>query len=166
MMGKEFELNYFDEILNNIKSLYFFNLNVDKIFWQQAEYDFLVRFLHESSKLNDLDKRIDNYSSRLRTYFDKVIQNRLKLDINKSLLKLEGKILVFHVHLTMFDSLGEGETGGFIDGCDTPPPEFWIHFDGESLYSFIPNEFTGLVDLAIDISKSESLEWNTDLIEI
>jgi hypothetical protein len=31
----------------------------------------------------------------------------------------------------MFDCLGEKETGGFIDGCDTPPPEFWIHFDGK-----------------------------------
>jgi hypothetical protein len=41
--------------------------------------------------------------------------------------------------------LGEKETGGFIDGCDTPPPEFWIHFDGENLYSFIPNEFTNIV---------------------
>lgn len=66
----------------------------------------------------------------------------------------------------MFDCLGEKETGGFIDGCDTPPPEFWIHFDGENLYSFIPNEFTNIVDLAIDISMSGSLEWYTDVIEI
>lgn len=165
-MEKEFELNSFVEILNNVKSLYFFNLNVDKRFWQHAEYDFLIRFLHESSKIKEHKKRVDNYSSRLRSYFDKVIQNRLKLDINKSSLKLEGKILAFNVHLTMFDSLGEGETGGFIDGCDTPPPEFWIHFDGENLYSFIPNELTNIVDLAIDISMSGSLEWYTDVIEI
>jgi hypothetical protein len=165
-MKSEFELSAFEKILNNVKSLYFFNLNVDKRFWQHAEYDFLIRFLHESSKIKEHKKRVDNYSSRLRSYFDKVIQNRLKLDINKSLLKLEGKILAFNVHLTMFDSLGEGETGGFIDGCDTPPPEFWIHFDGENLYSFIPNELTNIVDLAIDISMSGSLEWYTDVIEI
>ncbi|MCM1958820.1 hypothetical protein NCZ17_05500 [Acinetobacter modestus] len=165
-MEKEFELNSFVEILNNVKSLYFFNLNVDKRFWQHAEYDFLIRFLHESSKIKEHKKRVDNYSSRLRSYFDKVIQNRLKLDINKSSLKLEGKILAFNIHLTMFDSLGEGETGGFIDGCDTPPPEFWIHFDGENLYSFIPNELTNIVDLAIDISMSGSLEWYTAVIEI
>ncbi len=165
-MGKEFELYSFDGILNNVKSLYFFNLNVDKRFWQHAEYDFLIRFLHESSKIKKHKKSVDNYSSLLHSYFDKVIQNRLQLDINKSLLKLEGKILAFNVHLTMFDSLGEGETGGFIDGCDTPPPEFWIHFDGENLYSFIPNEFTNIVDLAIDISMSGSLEWYTDVIEI
>ena len=165
-MEKELELNSFNEILNNVKSLYFFNLNVDKRFWQHAEYGFLIRFLHESLKIKEHKKRVDNYSSRLRSYFDKVIQNRLKLDINKSLLKLEGKILAFNVHLTMFDSLGEGETGGFIDGCDTPPPEFWIHFDGENLYSFIPNELTNIVDLAIDISMSGSLEWYTAVIEI
>ena len=165
-MEKELELNSFNEILNNVKSLYFFNLNVDKRFWQHAEYDFLIRFLHESSKIKKHKKSVDNYSSLLHSYFDKVIQNRLQLDINKSLLKLEGKILAFNVHLTMFDSLGEGETGGFIDGCDTPPPEFWIHFDGENLYSFIPNEFTNIVDLAIDISMSGSLEWYTDVIEI
>jgi hypothetical protein len=39
-MRKEFELHAFDEILNKVKSLYFFNLNVDKRFWQHAEYDF------------------------------------------------------------------------------------------------------------------------------
>ena len=165
-MKKELELHTFDEILNNVKSLYFFNLKVDKRFWQYAEYDFLVRFLHESSTLNNLNKRVDNYSSRLCTYFDKVIQNRLKLDINKSLLKLEGRVLAFNIHLTMFDCLGEGETGGFIDGCDTPPPEFWIYFDGESLYSFIPNELIETVNRAVDISMSGSLEWYTDLIEI
>ncbi|WP_336942792.1 hypothetical protein [Acinetobacter modestus] len=165
-MEKEFELNSFNEILNNVKSLYFFNLNVDKRFWQHAEYDFLIRFLHESSKIKEHKKSVDNYSSRLHSYFDKVIQNRLKLDINKSLLKLEGKILAFNVHLTMFDSLGEGETGGFIDGCDTPPPEFWIHFDGENLYSFIPAEFIEIVNSAIEVSMGESLVWYTDLIEI
>ncbi|ENW80913.1 hypothetical protein F909_02203 [Acinetobacter sp. ANC 3929] len=165
-MRKEFELHAFEEILNNVKSLYFFNLNVDKRFWQHAEYDFLIRFLHESSKIKEHKKSVDNYSSRLHSYFDKVIQNRLKLDINKSSLKLEGKILAFNVNLTMFDSLGEGETGGFIDGCDASPPEFWIHFDGENLYSFIPNELTNIVDLAIDISMSGSLEWYTDVIEI
>lgn len=165
-MEKEFKLNSFVEILNNVKSLYFFNLNVDKRFWQHAEYDFLIRFLQESSKIKDHKKSIDHYTSRLHSYFDKVIQNRLKLDINKSSLKLEGKILAFNVHLTMFDSLGEGETGGFIDGCDTPPPEFWIHFDGEKLYSFIPAELIETVNRAINISMSESLEWKTDLIEI
>ncbi len=165
-MGKEFELNSFDGILNNVKSLYFFNLNVDKRFWQQAEYDFLVRFLHESSKMKEHNKRANNYSSLLHSSFDKVIQNRLQLDINESLLKLEGRILAFNVHLTMFDSLGEGETGGFIDGCDTLPPEFWIHFDGENLYSFIPAEFIEIVNSAIMVSMSESLEWKTDLIEI
>lgn len=46
------------------------------------------------------------------------------------------------------------------------PPEFWIHFDGENLYSFIPNELTNIVDLAIDILMSGSLEWYTDVIEI
>ena len=166
MTVKKFELHAFDEILNNVKSLYFFNLNVDKRFWQHAEYDFLIRFLHESSKIKDHKKSIDHYTSRLHSYFDKVIQNRLKLDINKSSLKLEGKILAFNVHLTMFDSLGEGETGGFIDGCDTPPPELWIHFDGEILYSYIPAEFIEMVNSAIMVSMSESLEWKTDLIEI
>lgn len=111
-MRSEFELSAFEKILNNVKSLYFLNLNVDKRFWQHAEYDFLIRFLQESSKIKDHKKSIDHYTSRLHSYFDKVIQNRLKLDINKSSLKLEGKILAFNVHLTMFDSLGEGETGG------------------------------------------------------
>lgn len=165
-MEKELELNSFNEILNNVKSLYFLNLNVEKRFWQYAEYGFLIRFLHESSKIKEHKKRVDNYSSRLRSYFDKVIQNRLKLDINKSSLKLAGKILAFNVHLTMFDSLSEGETGGFIDGCDTPPPEFWIYFDGENLYSFIPAEFIEIVNSAIDVSMGESLVWYTDLIEM
>ncbi|ESK53978.1 hypothetical protein [Acinetobacter tjernbergiae] len=165
-MKTEFELNSFDEILNNIKYLYFFNLNGSKRFWQHAEYDFLICFLHESSKIKEHNERVDNYSSRLHSYFDQVIQNRLNLEINKSLLKLEGKILAFNVHSTMFDSLGESETGGFIDGCDTPPPEFWIYFDGENLYSFIPAEFIEIVNSAIEVSMGESLKWKTDLIEI
>ena len=44
MTVKEFELYSFDGILNDVKSLYFFNLNVDKRFWQQAEYDFFGSF--------------------------------------------------------------------------------------------------------------------------
>ncbi len=39
-MKSEFELSAFEKILNNVKSLYFFNLNVDKRFWQHAEYGF------------------------------------------------------------------------------------------------------------------------------
>lgn len=73
---------------------------------------------------------------------------------------------LFDVHSSMFYYLGEKETGGFIDGCDTPPPEFWIHFDGEILYSYIPAEFIEMVNSAIMVSMSESLEWKTDLIEI
>lgn len=102
----------------------------------------------------------------MQTYFEEAIQARTKYECTSSLIKLKGKILVFDVYSSMFDCLGEKETGGFIDGCDTPPPEFWIHFDGENLYSFIPNEFTNIVDLAIDISMSGSLEWYTDVVEI
>ena len=131
-----------------------------------TKYNFLYCALRECSINNKSDLNLDGYSYRMQTYFEEAIQARTKYECTSSLIKLKGKILVFDVHSSMFDCLGEKETGGFIDGCDTPPPEFWIHFDGENLYSFIPNEFTNIVDLAIDISMSGSLEWYTDVIEI
>lgn len=165
-MRKEFELHAFDEVLNDIKYWYLENLNKKEILWQCAEYNFLYCALRECSINNNSDLNFDGYSYRMQTYFEDAIQARTQYECISGLIKLKGKILVFDVHSSMFDCLAERETGRFIDGCDTPPPEFWIHFDGENLYSFIPNELTNIVDLAIDISMSGSLEWYTDVIEI
>ena len=157
--------NNFNFILNNIKRLYFNKLNNDQRFWTYAEYGFLICLLHESSEFKD-NNSVLNYSSSIKLYIDNIIQHRLQSDLEEIQIKLQGKILAFDVHSTMFDSLGESETGGFIDGCDTPPPEFWIYFDGENLYSFIPAEFIEIVNSAIEVSMGESLVWYTDLIEI
>ncbi|EXB68499.1 MULTISPECIES: hypothetical protein [Acinetobacter calcoaceticus/baumannii complex] len=166
-MRKEFELRVFEEILNDIKYGYLKNLNKKEMFWQCAQYNFLFRALKESFKHENGDSAFGgDYAYRVQTYFEETIQARVKYHYIPSCAKLKGKILAFDVHSSMFDCLGEKETGGFIDGSDTPPPEFWIHFDGENLYSFIPNELTNIVDLAIDISMSGSLEWHTDVIEI
>ncbi|ENX57141.1 MULTISPECIES: hypothetical protein [Acinetobacter] len=167
-MKKEFELHAFDQILNDIKYWYLENLNKKEIFWQCAQYNFLYRALQERFKNKNGDQALggDDYAYRIQVYFEEAMQARVKCHHMPSWAKLKGKILVFDVHSSMFDSLGEKETAGFIDGCDTPPPEFWIHFDGENLYSFIPNELTNIVDRAIDISMSGSLEWHMDVIEI
>ena len=166
-MKKEFELHAFDEILDDIKYWYLENLNKKEMFWQCAQYNFLFRALQESFKNENGDPTFGgDYNYRMQAYFEEAIQARVKCHDMPSWVKLKGKILVFDVHSSMFDCLGEKETAGFIDGCDTPPPEFWIHFDGENLYSFIPNELTNIVDLAIDISMRGSLEWYTDVIEI
>lgn len=165
-MRKEFELHAFDEILNDIKYWYLENLNKKEMLWQCAKYNFLYCALRECLINNKSDLNLDGYSYRMQTYFEEAIQARTKYEYISSLIKLKGKILVFDVHSSMFDYLGEKKTGGFIASCDTPPPEFWIHFDGENLYSFISNELTNIVDLAIDISMSGSLEWYTDVIEI
>ncbi|OBY74589.1 hypothetical protein [Acinetobacter gyllenbergii] len=166
-MKKEFELHAFDEILDDIKYWYLENLNKKEMFWQCAQYNFLFRALQESFKNENGDPAFGgDYNYRMQAYFEEAIQARVKCHGMPSWAKLKGKILVFDVHSSMFDGLGEKETAGFIDGCDTPPPEFWIHFDGENLYSFIPNELTNIVDLAIDISMSGSLEWYTNVIEI
>jgi hypothetical protein len=166
MTVKEFELHAFDEILNDIKYWYLENLNKKEMLWQCAKYNFLYCALRECSINNKSDLNLDGYSYHMQTYFEEAIQARTKYECTSSLIKLKGKILVFDVHSSMFDCLGEKETGGFIDGCDTPPPEFWIHFDGEILYSYIPAEFIEMVNSAIMVSMSESLEWKTDLIEI
>ncbi|WP_151717082.1 hypothetical protein [Acinetobacter sp. TUM15071] len=167
-MKKEFELHAFDEILNDIKYWYLENLNKKEIFWQCAKYNFLYRALQERFKNKNGDQALGggDYAYRVQTYFEEAIQARVKYHHMPSWAKLKGKILAFDVHSSMFDGLGEKETGGFIDGSDTPPPEFWIHFDGVNLYSFIPNELTNIVDRAIDISMSGSLEWYTNVIEI
>ncbi|QER39822.1 hypothetical protein F2A31_08860 [Acinetobacter suaedae] len=166
-MRNEFKLSAFEEILNDIKYWYLENLNKKEMFWQWAEYNFLYRALQESFKNKNGDPAFGgDYAYRMQTYFEEAIQARVKYHHMPSWEKLKGKILVFDVYSSMFDCLGEKETGGFIDGCDTPPPEFWIHFDGKNLYSFIPNELTNSVDLAIDISMSGSLEWYTDVVEI
>lgn len=166
-MRTEFELHAFDEILNDIKYRHLKNLN-KKMFWQCAEYNFLFRALQECFKNGKGDQTLGggDYAYRMQTYFEEAIQAQVKYHHLPSWTKLKGKILVFDVHSSMFDCLGEKETGGFIDGSDTPAPEFWIHFDGENLYSFIPNELTNIVDRAIDISMSGSLEWYTNVIEI
>ncbi|QNX03934.1 hypothetical protein [Acinetobacter seifertii] len=166
-MRKEFELRIFEDILNDIKYGYLKNLNKKEMFWQCAQYNFLFRALQESFKHENGDSAFrGDYAYRVQTYFEEAIQARVKCHHMPSCAKLKGKILAFDVYSSMFDCLGEKETSGFIDGCDTPPPEFWIHFDEENLYSFIPNELTNIVDLAIDISMSGSLEWHTDVIEI
>lgn len=166
-MRKEFELHTFDEIFNDIKYWYLENLNKKEIIWQCAEYNFLYRALQESFKNKNGDPAFGgDYAYLMQAYFEEAIQAQVKCHDMPNWAKLKGKILVFDVHSSMFDGLCEKETAGFIDGCDTPPPEFWIHFDGENLYSFIPNELTNIVDLAIDISMSGSLEWHTNVIEI
>ncbi|MCU4641676.1 hypothetical protein [Acinetobacter courvalinii] len=166
-MKKEFVLGAFEEILNDIKYRYLKNLNKKEMFWLCAQYNFLFLAFQESFKNKNGDPVFGgDYAYRMQTYFEEAIQARVKYHHMPSWTKLKGKILVFDVYSSMFDCLGEKETAGFIDGSDTPPPEFWIHFDGVNLYSFIPNELTNIVDLAIDISMSGSLEWYTNVIEI
>ncbi|MGN5762766.1 hypothetical protein ACNQO6_00240 [Acinetobacter calcoaceticus] len=166
-MKKEFVLGAFEEILNDVKYRYLKNLNKKEMFWLCAQYNFLFLAFQESFKNKNGDPAFGgDYAYRMRTYFEEAIQARVKYDHMPSWTKLKGKILLFDVYSSMFDGLGEKETAGFIDGSDTPPPEFWIHFDGVNLYSFIPNELTNIVDRAIDISMSGSLEWHTDVIEI
>lgn len=44
-MRKEFELRFFEEIINDIKYDYLKNLNKKEMLWQCAQYNFLFRAL-------------------------------------------------------------------------------------------------------------------------
>ncbi|ENU30126.1 hypothetical protein F991_01925 [Acinetobacter sp. CIP-A165] len=102
-MSEDFNIRYFNKILNNIKHVYFESLDNKKRFWRYAEYDFLYRVLRESSEIKNDNQNIDNYDCKIQSYFDGAIQARLKYGQAQNLVNLKGKILLFDVHSTMFD---------------------------------------------------------------
>ena len=159
-----FDLSKHQSILQNIKNLYFKKKNQKDRLWQCAEYDFVYTFLKAGN--DTFSKRFENYELRIKNYIQSVILGRFELNLDLVSEKLSGRILAFDVHCSMFDGLGKQETKGFVDACDTPPPEFWICYEDELLFSFIPDEFIAIVNKAMDVSMSESLEWYSDVIEI
>jgi hypothetical protein len=70
-----------------------------------------------------------------------------------------GKILAFYPDMTMYDGISEQASDAFFDSDDVPPPELWLFFGENTLFSFIPDEFVGRANSGVENSMSGCLEW-------
>lgn len=148
-------LDYYFHIFQNINNVYQMNRFAQNRFWLSADKD----FLHD---LYQVDSAY--YAVVITRYIRLMIDQRMSIQTPDTHHDLCGKIWALTIGDQLSDGMAEGETGGFFDACDTPPPEFWITFENGVLYSFIPVEFFSMVDDGIAISIGESLQWVTDLI--
>lgn len=72
----------------------------------------------------------------------------------------ESKFIKVHLNLVMFDCLAHEFSDGFFDENDTPPVELWVDYKhNEYVIAFIPKEFEEIVDICVQDTMSESIEW-------
>lgn len=72
----------------------------------------------------------------------------------------ECKLIKVHLNLVMFDCLANEFSDGFFDENDTPPAELWIDYKhNDYIIAVIPKEYETIVDLCIQDTMSESIEW-------
>lgn len=72
----------------------------------------------------------------------------------------ESKFIKVHLKLVMFDCLAHEFSDGFFDENDTPPVELWVDYKhNEYVIAFIPKEFEEIVDICVQDTMSESIEW-------
>jgi hypothetical protein len=75
-----------------------------------------------------------------------------------------GRILVAEYGSNIPDGAVEVETAGFFDECDLPPIDTWFYNgysepEGGILFAWIPEQFLGLAQLAIDMQFLGILHW-------
>lgn len=80
-------------------------------------------------------------------------------NLQLSQLNIEGRLLGFYPRETIFDGVSAEETGGFIDGTNTPPWDTWICMVDELLISWVPPQMVEDVDLAIICNAEECIQW-------
>lgn len=61
------------------------------------------------------------------------------------------------------DGISEDESGGFIDNNDCTPIDTWFYLDNNGgrrvLFSWIPYQFTKLVNNGIEVNMLATFEW-------
>jgi hypothetical protein len=62
----------------------------------------------------------------------------------------------------MYDGVSEQVSNKFFDSDDVPPPEFWLFFRDDTLFSFIPDDFLEYANFGVDSSMSGCFEWMDD----
>jgi hypothetical protein len=75
-----------------------------------------------------------------------------------------GRILVADYGLNIPDGVVEMETDGFFDEFDLPPIDTWFYNgysepEGGILFAWIPKQFAGLAQRAIDMQFLDILHW-------
>jgi hypothetical protein len=58
-----------------------------------------------------------------------------------------------------WDGASEPPTGGFLNDADEAPWDAWVLVWGEALIALIPEELVSAVQVAIDVSALECLDW-------
>ncbi|MBF7688937.1 hypothetical protein [Acinetobacter rathckeae] len=103
-----------------------------------------------------------NFSDLNNPDYAQVIQSVFSLyKVNTSTHAFESteKILAFDISSSMYDCLAYQESHGFFDECDCPPPEFWMAYIDDRLFSYIPKAYIDQANAGVNISMSESLQW-------
>lgn len=149
------KLQHYFPIIQNINNLYQTQKDNKNSFWQFADRGFLYNLPCENSA---------QYDVLVKRYINMMIQKRMNFVLEHSYLSITGKILALSIGDQLSDGMAEAETGGFIDSCNTPPPEFWITFENGILYSFIPNDYILLVEGGIEVAMGDSLHWVSEVI--
>ena len=90
----------------------------------------------------------------------------------------EGKLLVFDVESTMFETISEARSGGFFDKYDCPPWDTWIAYVVEAwgkaphapgwppqayLVSWVPEELVALAHRGVTDNPVGCLHWLDDV---
>ncbi|WP_065342938.1 hypothetical protein [Acinetobacter gyllenbergii] len=124
--------------------------------WNYSYKGFLFEFFHspETKKIY-LKKFIQEVEYVLNDRKRKVYE----LQYNLKSEKIDGKFLKFNPSATMYDGIVEQLTDGLFDECDVPAPELWLGIQNNSLISFIPKKYIGIVSIAVENSLGQSLEW-------
>jgi hypothetical protein len=78
-------------------------------------------------------------------------------------LSIDGRLLGFYPRETIFDGVSAEETGGFIDGTNTPPWDTWVCMVEELLISWVPPQMVEDVDRAIVCNAEECIQWISEI---
>ncbi len=142
-----------------------FLLNQSSIFFYENAYIFKNSPTIKIEKLWSMCNR--NFSDLANKNYPEVIQfvfSKYKVNEQPRSFESTGKILEFDISCSMYDCLAYEETNGFFDECDCPPPEFWIAYIDDKLFSYIPKEYLDITNLGVEISMSGSLQWVQPLL--
>lgn len=126
--------------------------------WSFKHRDWLFSIFKESFSSEYFSKKVIEEVDNVIIFRNKNVQLLSNVSLQNEMLT-QGRFLSYNPHNTMFDEIISDITNGFFDGCDMPPPEFWLGMKDDHLLSFIPEKYLDVVQLGIDNSLGEALEW-------
>tara|TARA_B100000745_G_C20130797_1_gene387491 strand:+ start:883 stop:1074 length:192 start_codon:yes stop_codon:yes gene_type:complete len=63
----------------------------------------------------------------------------------------------------MYDGVSELASSSFFDSDDSPPPEFWLGVEGDSLVSFIPEDYISRANEGVECCMGGCLAWGKEI---